>query len=600
MSPSPTIRPDLHPCPICLILADPAPAGVWRSFPVFHRLTTPRRAPTGCLPPPLRRLPVAGTAAAMAGGHPDGAYVPPLLPPPPLAPWPTAAGAFACRTPAAAAAAAAGGRRSSGHPVELVRHVLPSHRRAASSSIDDDVAAAAAEARDARNEELIVDPVHKEVPQGHAGEAAASLGLWAYPVFLFIPLLFVAVVFAIVPFGDPFDHSLGGQAVFVFVTNLAVTAAIAYLYAIAYSGMSRNNRPFRVSLLPGLVVVVLQLAIMLPIYVIRGVQNLMGILAVGLCVVGVYGTLAATRPDERAKVWAFFTHFQLPLLFHITALTLYMVVYRSASALAQGVLVFALNLFTFIFRRIMLSLLDAYPLELTMLLSGLWIQSLADMVQTFSFPQVSDPSVFAAAWVAQSFGNVALLIFVSDVWIFKLRPAIKTYVVNAFKCNFPIPPIPEPDYTFKPEDRGHSANVGSYRRRQFRFWIWKVVSQATAQLFYLVLSPVLRYGLNKERFPFGPTLPLNGWRNSMLYASGNLVFIAMVTALGYFVLYKWHHTAFHEVRTIQIHEFRSYTYVGFVVAILTHNIILALGMLLQHYCVFSSFADCRFTDIVDT
>ncbi|GAB0489727.1 hypothetical protein MMPV_000952 [Pyropia vietnamensis] len=494
--------------------------------------------------------------------------------------------------------AAAGGKHP-GRPVEPVHHVLPSHRRAASSSVDEAVAAAAAEARDVRNEELIVDPVHKETPQGHAGEAAASLGLWAYPIFLFIPLLFVTLVFAIVPLGNPFDDSIGGQAVFVFVTNLAVTAAIAYLYAIAYSGMSRNNRPFRVSLLPGLVVVVLQLAVMLPIYVIRGVQNLLGILAVGLCVLGVYGTLAVTRPDERSNVWTFFTRFQLPLLFHITTLTLYMVVYRSAKPAVQGLLVFALNLFTFIFRRVMLSLLDPYPLELTMLLSGLWIQSLADMVQTFSFPQVSNPSVFGAVWVAQSFGNVALLIFVSDVWIFKLRPTIKTYVVNAFKGNFPIPPIPEPDYSFKPEDRGHSANVGSYRRRQFRFWIWKVVSQLTANLFYLVLSPVMRYGLNKERFPFGPTLPLNGWRNSMLYSGVYLVFIVIVTALGYFVLYKWHHTSFHEVRAIQIHEFRSYTYVGFVVAILTHNIILALGMLLQHYCVFSSFADCRFTNIVD-
>lgn len=485
------------------------------------------------------------------------------------------------------------------HPVEPTHHIRAHHRRA-SSVAEATAEALANEARDERNEKLIVDPVHLETPQGHAGEAAAQLGLWAYPIFLIIPLLFVAVVFAIVPLGDPFDASIGGQAVFVFVTNLAVTAAIGYLYATIYSGMSGSSRPFRVSVLPMVVVIVIQLAIMLPIYLTRGVRDLLGILAVGLCVVGVYATLALTRPEERKKVWHFFLHFQVPLLFHITALTLYMIAYRSANSVVQGILVFALNLFTFIFRRIMLSLLDAYPLELTMLLSGLWIQSLADVVQAFSFPQVSNPKVFAAVWVAQSFGNVALLLFVSDVWIFKLRPVIKTYVVNTFKGNFPIPPIPEPDYTFNPEDRGHSANVGSYRRRQFRFWIWKIVSQAVAQLAYLVLSPILRFGLNKERFPFGPTLPIDGWRNSMVYAGVNLIFIGLVTLLGYFVMYKWHHTAFHEVKTIHIHEFHSYTYVGFVVAILTHNIILALGMLLQHYCVFSSFNDCRFADIVES
>eukprot|EP00168_Porphyra_purpurea_P001100 TRINITY_DN1140_c0_g1_i3.p1 TRINITY_DN1140_c0_g1~~TRINITY_DN1140_c0_g1_i3.p1 ORF type:complete len:587 (-),score=195.25 TRINITY_DN1140_c0_g1_i3:142-1791(-) len=407
------------------------------------------------------------------------------------------------------------------HPVEPTRHLRAHHRRE-SSAADAAAEALANEVRDERNEKLIVDAVHVDTPQGHAGEAAQQLGVWAYPIFLFIPLLFVAVFFAIVPLGNPFDASIRGQAVFVFVTNLAVTAAISYLYAIAYSGMSGYSRPFRVSVVPMVVVIVIQLAIMLPIYLTRGVRDLLGILAVGLCVVGVYATLALTRPEERKKVWHFFLHFQVPLLFHISALTLYMIAYRSASAVVQGILVFALNLFTFIFRRIMLSLLDAYPLELTMLLSGLWIQSLADVVQAFSFPQVSNPKVFAAVWVAQSFGNIALLLFVSDVWIFKLRPVIKTYVVNAFKGNFPIPPIPEPDYTFKPEDRGHSANVGSYRRRQFRFWIWKVVSQAVAQLSYLVLSPILRFGLNKERFPFGPSLPIDGWRNSMVYAGVEL------------------------------------------------------------------------------
>jgi len=51
------------------------------------------------------------------------------------------------------------------------------------------------------------------------------------------------------------------------------------------------------------------------------------------------------------------------------------------------------------------------------------------------------------------------------------------------------------------DDRGHSNSHPGYRRRQFRFLTWKLLSQFQSYLFYIVLAPVLRWGPNQHRFP---------------------------------------------------------------------------------------------------
>lgn len=86
--------------------------------------------------------------------------------------------------------------------------------------------------------------------------------------------------------------------------------------------------------------------------------------------------------------------------------------------------------------------------------------------------------------------------------------------------------------------------VGGYRRRQFRFFFFRLLSQAVAMFLYLSISPVLRFGLNKEYTPFSG---INGedYRNSMIYAAVNLVFIFFVAFLGYMLLRSRHHQTYH-------------------------------------------------------
>jgi hypothetical protein len=183
--------------------------------------------------------------------------------------------------------------------------------------------------------------------------------------------------------------------------------------------------------------------------------------------------------------------------------------------------------------------------------------------------------------------------FVSDPWIFRIRPTLKNSVLNGIKCNFPLPPKPELEHTFDPVDRGHGPNVGGYRRRQFRFFFFRLMSQIIAMCLYLAISPMLRFGLNKE---YTPLSEITGYqyRNSMIYAAANLVFVTLIMLFGYRFLHKKHHQTFHEIRELHQHDLHNHTRVGLIIAIITHNLVLAIGVILRPYCIYAAFRECHF------
>jgi hypothetical protein len=114
---------------------------------------------------------------------------------------------------------------------------------------------------------------------------------------------------------------------------------------------------------------------------------------------------------------------------------------------------------------------------------------------------------------------------------------------------------------------------------------------------YLSVSPMLRWGSNREYAPFSSSGVLVGgeeYRNSMIYAGVNLLFIMGVMVAGYAYLRNRHHQTFHEIREIHVHDLANHTRVGLIVAILTHNMLFALGIIMSPYCVFSAFKKCRY------
>lgn len=428
---------------------------------------------------------------------------------------------------------------------------------------------------------------------GAAGRLIKRLGPWAYLLFFVVPLAFVSIVFAIVPLGDPQKPQMRNQWVFIFISNIAVSAAFAYLYNAAFLNLADDERPFRTSIIPIIAVVLSQLALMNAVLLTNGVFDFLGGVALAIIFIVLFFSMIFAYWDRRDLVISFFARFMLLLILYIPFLVGFVIAYRETESLVQSLISFAFAFLTFVYRRIMLSRLDPFPLDASQLLSGFWVQNLSDCVTILAFPQVKKPGVYAAIFLSNAAQNVAFLGFVSNMWIYKLRPALKTYVLNALKCNFPIPPIPEPDESFDPINRGHDANVGGYRRRQFRFYFFRMLSQAVAMTMYLGISPILRYGTNSEYNPLGTSIGGEDYRNSMIYAAVNLVFVIVVALLGYWYLNKRHHQTYHEIREIHKHDLLNHNWVGLVTAIMTHNLIFTIAIILSHYCVFSSFKECR-------
>lgn len=433
-------------------------------------------------------------------------------------------------------------------------------------------------------------------PQGVAGEVVQKLGLLAYVLFFVVPLGYVALFFAIIPLGDPTKPGIKYQWVFIFVSNTCIMLAVAYLYNAAFLSLARCKRPFRTSIIPLVSVVVTQIAIATPVLLTNGVFKFFGIYALALCYLTLFVSMLVAYWDMRQLVHSFFRRFMTLLILYIPLLGLFVIGYRHANAVSyQAILSFFFAFLTFVYRRMMLSRLDPFPLNESQLFAGFWVQNLGDCTQILALPQVSSPSVFGAIFAANSIANIALLVFVTDWWIYKIRPGLKTNVKNAFKFNFPIPPPPKPDESFDSVNRGHDNNVGGYRRRQFRFFFYRMLSQAIAMVMYLGISPMLRYGLNKEHSPLHYFTPAM-YTNSLIYAGANVGFIAAVTVFGYAYLHHRHPETFREIREIHRHDFVHHNMVGMIIAIITHNMVLTIAIILSQYCIFNAFLACTYKD----
>lgn len=454
---------------------------------------------------------------------------------------------------------------------------------------------------DADGHDLLFHPEDFEViAHGVAGRLVQRMGILGYMLFFVVPGLYVALFFGLIPLGNPIVGELYSQWVFLFISNVGVMLAIAYLYNAAFLILAEVERPFRTSVIPLLSVILGQIVIMSPILLTAGTTRYQGIIALTTCYLCLYLSMRLVAyADMSDKVDQFFRRFMLLLVLYIPLLSAFVIAYREAnssgSSVAQSALSFTFTFATFIYRRIMLSRLDPYPLDAAQLFSGFWVQNLGDCTTILAFPQVNSPSVFAAVFLSNSIANIGFLIFVSDLWIYRLRPWLKTRVKHVFTCSFPLPPIPEPDESFDPDNRGHDYNTGGYRRRQFRFFFFRLMSQSVAMVMYLSVSPILRYGTNGLYTPLAEAtgLAVYQYRNSMIYAACNLGFIAVVGVFGYAYLSKQHDQTFHEIREIHRHDFVHHTMVGMVTAIITHNMIMTIAIILSHYCIFASFHSCK-------
>jgi hypothetical protein len=245
------------------------------------------------------------------------------------------------------------------------------------------------------------------------------------------------------------------------------------------------------------------------------------------------------------------------------------------------VLPVCLVLVTFITRKVLLAITHPIPIETAMIISGLWVENMEDMFQVFAFPSVREPSTFAMMWAVTAVSNLLNLLFLCDGW-FRFRIWVKEFLKRVFTCGkggSPCTVAETVDLEDVADERGHSNNRPGYQRRQLRFFFWKLFSQACAMVFYLISAAVLRFGVNKDDFPFNAAeLDADKFANSMIFAGGNFVFVVVCGVVSHAVVKRLFPDLLQSLGGVFHNLVRDQRFAGFAIALAISNGILAISL----------------------
>lgn len=240
---------------------------------------------------------------------------------------------------------------------------------------------------------------------------------------------------------------------------------------------------------------------------------------------------------------------------------------------------------TFIFKKVLLALTDNYPIEIAMVISGLWLENLLDIFITLAYPTATKLGpTFAVIWFTRVVEDVAYLGFQLNIW-FRFRVWIKGVLTGRRgQCI-------EEDLDI--DDRGHSNQHPGYRRRQMRFLIWKISSRISSMMFFVAVIPILRYGNNKQFYPYtdGQILRVDTLSDetydakfddrdfvaSMLFSVVSLVTFFVPWGIIFGWMHLYHPDIMEYIERTYMHVFSSEGYFGFVLSILTSNVLLGVS-----------------------
>lgn len=197
-----------------------------------------------------------------------------------------------------------------------------------------------------------------------------------------------------------------------------------------------------------------------------------------------------------------------------------------------------------------------------------WTNNLMDFFLLVVFPVVKRPSAFASIWATYFLANVLNLLFFIDAW-FGMRLWIKETLRGLLTCTPIVIPSPD-DSPGQPDERGHSNHRQGYLRRQVRAFIYRMLSQLIAGLFYLAVSPVIRFALNKEYFLLG-RLDGTRYERSMIFVGSNFAFQVFTLLIGILIMRRKAPMPFAEVMDEMRKNFTNVRFLGCVSAITASN-----------------------------
>ncbi|KAL6068271.1 L-cystine transporter [Balamuthia mandrillaris] len=443
--------------------------------------------------------------------------------------------------------------------------------------------------------------LHSDKPDPQRFNISRLLGLdrwwpWFWLFVWLVPNAFVALVYGVIPLGhaDRPVFSRHGAWETVVLINPVVMSIIGYLTVTAYYECIARERPFRVRSMVVAAVWAVQLLVLVPLVHTYGYFRFLGLASLCLCYsTTFFGLWVMERiiSDKSVHGMVRFFVVKMVILLNFVILACYVLAFREVSADIQPVLTATLAILPFILRKVLLSLTEPFPIEIAMLISGFWINNMNDMFQTLAYPSVKSPINYFYIWLLQFFTDVANLSFLTNPW-FKFRTWIKAIVTLKWLRSGPLP---KPNYEDHPNDRGQTNNHPGYRRRQARFYGWRLFSQIAALLFYTTTSSILRYGHNKAYFIFSEEPFLSGhhrgetdtmtrtqYLNSLLFVACYLFVTCLAGIAGWLLLKHRYKTTWEELRPRYSMLLRNRTYLGFVMAIICYNGLIAIGMLQYH------------------
>lgn len=415
---------------------------------------------------------------------------------------------------------------------------------------------------------------------------------WLILITFLTPAIFALIWFGAIPMGDAEGDS-NEKVVWVFLINTGTYVFFSFMLVnifLACLDDSHPWRPFKYYVLVLVLNYLLQIGIIGTIVFSYGTFPGLGLIAIAISLFSTSFGLKliphyyfdCDKDRYKSKLNTFIKILVCFAVFWIV-LVGYIIANASSESGAQGLLTFALTIITFIFKKIFLSLTDSYPLEVAMVIAGLWLENIVDLFIALAYPTATSVGwTYFVIWLTRVSENIAYLGFQFEVW-FKFRVWIK----GKFKPD--QKEAEEED--LNPDDRGHSNQHPGYRRRQMRFLAWKLLSQLSSGVFFLVIIPVLRYGQNKKDYPYsGRKLDLNivydkvgdpfeaeNFAESMVFAAFSMFTTVCSGIIIFWWMWRYHPDILESLKERYRYLILSDQYFGFVVTILISNVLLAVS-----------------------
>eukprot|EP01106_Pelomyxa_sp_JSP_P008420 TRINITY_DN2371_c0_g1_i2.p1 TRINITY_DN2371_c0_g1~~TRINITY_DN2371_c0_g1_i2.p1 ORF type:complete len:465 (-),score=97.58 TRINITY_DN2371_c0_g1_i2:160-1554(-) len=410
------------------------------------------------------------------------------------------------------------------------------------------------------------------------------------------PALFTTLLLGAVPLGDPRGVQYRDYWAAAAVVVPSLLCVVGYTHVVALGVCGGERRPFGRGAVWAAAAAWVACAVAAHAAVpLAGWFNLNGLfyLALTAAVCYLWAWLKYRHRQSPAVCGLLKSYCKVAAVLFSFALVLvgYVFTFRHVRASRQFVLPFALSISVFVFRKAVLHLTDPFPLETAMLISGLWVESMADAFQVMALPSVKSMYAFIVMWCANFLGIIANLVFFSHWW-FSFRVWIKSCPtrVGVLVCRMggggggssvtpPLPPpspppLPSPQPPSvtgdNPDDRGHSNCMPGYHRRQ-----------SGACVMYVCNSGLLRLGRNGRYFPF-TVLPPHTYRLSVVYSCGCLLSVLLSGLFAWALLRRWRPSASGDVREKYAVLIGDTGYVAFACLLLVCCSTLALTFVLYH------------------